>query len=129
MRNGFEFSYKSDKVQLKFLQLLSTDAVQNITYHCKNSIAYYDRKTKTHERAATFMTSNDLELVADKPIKARYTVLKDECQYGKRSWAETVFEFKTGKTQRLPILDIAPYFDATQTSQGFGLEIGPACFS
>ena len=29
-------------VQMTFLRLLSTEGSQNITYHCKNSIAYLD---------------------------------------------------------------------------------------
>jgi len=128
MEKGFPFTYKADRVQLTFLQLLSSHATQNITYHCRNSVAYYDAERKNYKRAAIFMTSNDLELVAKRPPKFRYSVKTDECQYRENKWATTVFEFDTEKTRRLPITDIAP-FDIGDSSQGFGLEIGPVCFS
>jgi hypothetical protein len=128
MEEGFPFTYKADQIQLTFLQLLSTEAYQNITYHCRNSVAYYDREEKNYDKAALFMTSNDLELVAKKPRKFRYNVVKDECQYKSENWAQTVFEFKTERTRRLPIVDFAPY-DIGGDDQAFGLEIGPACFS
>lgn len=48
-------------------------------------------------------------------------------QYKQDKWARTVFEFKTEKTRRLPVVDIAPY-DIGE-NQEFGLEIGPVCFS
>ena len=49
-------------------------------------------------------------------------------QHRQDKWARTVFEFKTDKTTRLPITDIAPY-DIGDPSQAFGIDIGPACFS
>jgi hypothetical protein len=128
MDNGFPFTYKADMVQMKFLQLLSVSAVQNITYHCRNSVAYYDDAARNYKQAAKFMTSNDLELVARRPVKFRYDVLMDDCKYRADKWATTVFSFKTDKPQRLPILDIAPY-DIGQANQAFGLEIGSVCFS
>ena len=78
----FQFTYKSDSVQLTFLQLLSSQAYQNITYHCMNSAAYYDREDDTYDKAAIFLTSNDLEMVAVRPAKFRYKVPVDECQVG-----------------------------------------------
>lgn len=128
MENGFTFSYKADKVQLKFLQLLSSRAQQNITYHCRNSVAYYDQKTKSHDQATVFMASNDVELVPKRPIKFQYSVLLDECQYRQDKWTRTVFEFKTRKPKRLPVVDMAPA-DIGEENQAFGIEIGPVCFS
>jgi len=128
MDEGFPFTYKADRVQLTFLQLLSNEAYQNITYHCRNSVAYYDHSARNYKQAVKFMTSNDLELVAKKPVKFRYSVALDDCKYRKDNWATTVFEFKTDKAKRLPITDIAPY-DIGEGDQKFGLEIGPACFS
>ena len=67
-----------------FLQLLSTKAYQNITYHCRNSVAYYDYYEGNFNKSALFMTSNDLELVATNPVKYRYSVARDECQVRSR---------------------------------------------
>ena len=75
-----QFTYKADRVQLTFLQLLSASAYQNITYHCRNSVAYYDKKAGNYKKSLLFMTSNDLELVAKRPVKFRYSVKLDECQ-------------------------------------------------
>lgn len=43
------------------------------------------------------------------------------------SWGKTVIEYKTSKTSRLPVIDVAP-MDVGAPDQEFGLEIGPVCF-
>jgi len=75
-----QFTYKADKVQLTFLQLLSSGATQNITFHCRNTVAYFDKKQKTFAKAAIFRTYNDLELVAKKSSKFKYDVASDNCK-------------------------------------------------
>ncbi len=82
---SFQFTYKADLVQLTFLQLLSSEVYQNITYHCKNSAAYYDREEQTFSKAAKFLSSNDVELDAVSR-KFRYNVIKDECQVRLHWW-------------------------------------------
>merc|ERR1711915_890608 len=62
IKGGFPFSFKTELVQLTFLKLLSKHGSQNITYHCKNSIAYYDARERTYNKAVKILTSNDLEL-------------------------------------------------------------------
>ena len=42
-------------------------------------------------------------------------------------WGKTVFEYKTQKTSRLPIVDIAP-MDIGGADQEFGVEVGAVCF-
>lgn len=42
-------------------------------------------------------------------------------------WDKTVIEYKTQKTSRLPIVDIAP-LDIGGANQEFGVDIGPVCF-
>lgn len=42
-------------------------------------------------------------------------------------WGKTVFEYRTRKAVRLPIVDIAPY-DIGGPDQEFGVDIGPVCF-
>lgn len=42
-------------------------------------------------------------------------------------WGKTVFEYRTQKTPRLPIVDIAPV-DIGGPDQEFGIDIGPVCF-
>lgn len=50
MEDGFKINYKADSNQVGFLQLLSVKATQNITFHCRNTIAYFD-KTKNNHRS------------------------------------------------------------------------------
>jgi collagen type II alpha len=41
--NGMKIAYKADSNQMGFLQLLSAHATQNITFHCKKTVAFYDK--------------------------------------------------------------------------------------
>lgn len=126
--NGFSFTYKASKNQLRFLQLLSSRASQNVTYHCKNSVAYYDQQSQNFNSALSLLTSNEKELGVQQPIKFRYSVSLDECQYRQNKWTRTVFEINTEKPKRLPVIDVAPV-DIGDRNQAFGLELGPVCFS
>lgn len=48
-------------------------------------------------------------------------------QQANGNWGKTVFEYRTQKTARLPIVDIAPV-DIGGSDQEFGVDIGPVCF-
>uniref|UniRef100_A0A4W3J7G7 Fibrillar collagen NC1 domain-containing protein n=1 Tax=Callorhinchus milii TaxID=7868 RepID=A0A4W3J7G7_CALMI len=135
MDGGFHFGYGDynlgqdlAEVQLGFLRMLSTKASQNITYHCKNSIAYLDDETGNVKKAVRLMSWADVELKAEGSRKYIYSVLEDGCTKHTGEWGKTVFEYKTRKTIRLPIVDIAP-MDIGAEDQEFGIDIGPVCFS
>lgn len=66
-------------VQLAFLRLLSSRASQNITYHCKNSIAYMDHDSGNVKKALRLMGSNEGEFKAEGNSKFTYAVLEDGC--------------------------------------------------
>ena len=80
---GFAFTYKADSNQIAFLQMLSTKASQNVTYHCSNSVAYYHNRGSNHRRAIALQSWNDLEI--RRRGKFRYQVIKDDCQVKKNS--------------------------------------------
>lgn len=42
-------------------------------------------------------------------------------------WGKTVMEYRSQKTSRLPIVDIAP-LDIGGADQEFGVEVGAVCF-
>jgi hypothetical protein len=65
---------------MAFLQLLSSTAEQNITYHCFNSAAHYDSQKKSYRSALKLMGWNDLELTARGTRRTRYNVVEDECR-------------------------------------------------
>lgn len=54
-----------------------------------------------------------------------YTYLPPQKHTGQ--WGKTVIEYKTMKTSRLPIVDIAP-MDIGGADQEFGVDIGAVCF-
>lgn len=78
-----QLTYKSDSNQLGFLQLLSTNAQQNLTYHCKNSVAYHDVAKNTYRKAIKFLAYNDAEITARGNARFRYEVLEDGCKVGR----------------------------------------------
>ena len=67
---------------MTFIRLLSKEASQTITYHCKNSVAYKDAKTDNLKKALILKGSNDLELKAEGNNRFRYTVVEDKCTVG-----------------------------------------------
>ncbi|NBH76480.1 hypothetical protein D3Z29_11535, partial [Rodentibacter pneumotropicus] len=115
INGGTEFGYNDETLspqsmatQLAFMRLLANQAVQNITYHCKNSIAYMDGENGNLKKAALLQGSNDVELRAEGNSRFTYSVLEDGCTKHTGQWSKTVIEYRTNKPSRLPILDIAP---------------------
>lgn len=64
---------------MTFIRLLSKEASQTITYHCKNSVGYMDEKTGNLKKAVILKGTNDLELKAEGNNRFRYTVVEDSC--------------------------------------------------
>jgi len=134
MTGGFQFQYGSDgadsedvSIQMTFMRLMSNQASQNVTYHCKNSIAYMDAASGNLKKAVLLQGSNDVEIRAEGNSRFTYSVVEDGCTSHTGSWGKTVIDYKTTKTSRLPIIDIAP-MDVGAADQEFGLEVGPVCF-
>ena len=134
INGGFHFSYGDENlspntasIQMTFLRLLSTEGSQNVTYHCKNSIAYMDEETGNLKKAILIQGSNDVEIRAEGNSRFTYSVLEDGCTKHTGKWGKTVIEYRSQKTSRLPIVDIAP-MDIGGADQEFGVDIGPVCF-
>lgn len=134
INGGTQFEYNTEGVtskematQLAFMRLLANHASQNITYHCKNSIAYMDEETGSLNKAVMLQGSNDVELVAEGNSRFTYTVLVDGCSKKTNEWGKTIIEYKTNKPSRLPFLDIAP-LDIGGSDQELYVDIGPVCF-
>lgn len=134
MSDGFQFEYGGEgsdpadvNIQLTFLRLMATEASQNITYHCKNSVAYMDQETGNLKKAVLLQGSNEIEIRAEGNSRFTYGVTEDGCTQHTGEWGKTVIEYKTTKTSRLPIIDIAP-MDVGTPDQEFGIDIGPVCF-
>jgi len=120
--------YSAEHSQLKYLGLLSNNAVQNITVHCKEQAVWLNQNTNGYEMAMKFKGMNDQVFQRSKD-EGRYTpkALSDECSYMSKSWRKTVLEFSAHKYIRLPIVDFAPSASNGKSSE-FGIELGPVCF-
>lgn len=75
-----QFTYKIDKIQLNFLQLMSDRAEQQITFNCLNSVAFYNQVNSTFDQAIKMLSSDENELTADSESRLAYSVLSDNCQ-------------------------------------------------
>lgn len=128
MKNGMKITYKADSNQIRFLQLLSTHTVQNITFHCKNVVAYYDQEKQTYRRGVKLMSWSDAEITPKGNARLRYEALEDECKMRSDVWAKAIVQYQSDLTTRLPIIDVAVR-DIQPEKQEFWIEIGPACFS
>lgn len=135
INRGSKFTYGSNEasvntvsVQLRFLRLLSKEAAQNITYHCKNSVAYKDEKSSNLKKALVLKASDGQEIKAYSSNRLKYTVTEDSCSKHTGEWGKAVLEYRTQTLSRLPIVDLAPV-DVGGKDQEFGIDIGPVCFS
>lgn len=75
-----QLEYVSDPSQLEFLQLLSDRARQQITYHCKNSVAWPDGSSDDAAKSIKMLTINGLELHAKSSNKFKPKIVGDDCK-------------------------------------------------
>lgn len=75
-----QMTYKADSNQLGFLQILSTHATQNITFHCKNIVANFDKIRNTYRYGVKLLAWNDAEITGRGPQRLKYEAVEDGCQ-------------------------------------------------
>lgn len=80
VHNGMKMTYKAESNQITHLQMLSTHASQDITYHCKNSVGYFDVEKNNYRRSLKLLAWNDAELTAKNSQQLRYEVTEDGCK-------------------------------------------------
>lgn len=119
MNGGKEFFYKTDFSQLKFLQLFSEGARQQVTYHCLNSEAYGTR--------LMLYTGDELDTVESRYKKTTRVFSSDECTKDNQ-WHTAIYDVRTNKTDILPVTDML-LFDVGRQNQQFGIDLGEVCFS
>merc|ERR1719431_380197 len=124
---GFEFTYKADSQQLRFLQLLSSSAYQKLTYHCKNSVAVFDATNRNFRNSLRIRTDENIELSARGSRKIRYQIIEDGCKTRSNNWSATTIIYNTDRAHRLPFSEVG-IRDIGRPNQFFKIEIGPVCF-
>jgi len=122
-----KIKYVKFSSQLSFLRLLSDRARQNITYHCRDSVAWYDEQLNDVTKSIRIKTSNGVIIDSSSSNKFKPNVLTDNCRVKNGTWLYTIIQVDTSKPNRLPVLDVAAY-DIGDEKEEFGLEIGPVCF-
>merc|ERR1712227_67728 len=103
MQGGYRFDYSPTEnirnganydSQITFLRLLSTQARQTVTYHCNNSVAYFDKANRDYAQALELLGSNGVEFTAEGAEP--YTVIEDGCATGGQD--KTVIQYASKKT-------------------------------
>lgn len=120
---GRKISYINE-IQMNFLRILHNEAHQAFTYFCRNSVAWYDAKSKSHDLALSLVGANGHEVQAG-DFRQRDVEL-DGCSYRPADGA-TVLKLKSTRMQQFPIVDFRPK-DYGSSGQEFGFEAGPVCF-
>lgn len=127
-----KFEYVADPVQIRYMRLNSMKARQNVTFHCKN-IHAHKNSYGSSKKFVKVLTADDFELNTRKHHpKNRLDILEDGCAKRDGQWHKTVFQYESSSIDRLPIQDVAVWFDDEQMERKdleFAIELGPVCFS
>ena len=75
-----QIKYVKYSSQLSFLRLLSDRARQNITYHCKDSVAWYDQELDDVTKSLKIKTDNGVIIHSSSSNKFKPSVLADNCR-------------------------------------------------
>jgi len=59
---------------------LSESASQNLTYHCKKSIGYFDAENRSYKKGLKLVGFNDVDITPRGNPKMKYTAIEDECK-------------------------------------------------
>uniref|UniRef100_A0A8C7M5T1 Fibrillar collagen NC1 domain-containing protein n=2 Tax=Oncorhynchus mykiss TaxID=8022 RepID=A0A8C7M5T1_ONCMY len=118
---------------MKFLHLLSTEASQDITFHClsdppfnpTNTYGADDPGQEYQARPPRFRGWNGQMFEADSLLEPH--MLLDECRIQDGSWHQSRFFFHTQDSYELPIIDIQEQ-PLSQSNDLRHLEVGPVCF-
>lgn len=73
-------TYKAHSNQIGFLQILMGHGVQNITFNCKNTAAYFNEAKNSYRNGLKLLSWNDAELTPRGPHRLRYDAIEDGCK-------------------------------------------------
>eukprot|EP00058_Branchiostoma_floridae_P009392 XP_002594880.1 hypothetical protein BRAFLDRAFT_86048 [Branchiostoma floridae] len=117
------FNFTIGKVQMNFLHLLSAEAAQVVTVHCKNSPVW--RTPHRSIPGVKFKTWSGPVYHYGGPFQPE--VLEDNCMKEDGKWHKTRLLFTTTDVHHLPISDVVIPEDK-RLGLHYRIEISPVCF-
>lgn len=114
------------RIQMNFIHLLSTEAVQHITIHCLNATVWAAEPGRLPtSRAVSFRAWTGEKIQAGDLLEP--LVARDDCWIKDGRWHQTHFIFQTQVPDLLPIVDVYN-LRTTEPGARHQLEVGPVCF-
>uniref|UniRef100_A0A3P8SPK1 Collagen, type XXVII, alpha 1b n=1 Tax=Amphiprion percula TaxID=161767 RepID=A0A3P8SPK1_AMPPE len=114
------------RIQMNFIHLLSTEAVQHIIIHCLNtSVWAAGPSLQPSSRAVSFKAWTGEKIRAGDLLEP--LIPRDDCWIKDGRWHQTHFIFQSQDPNLLPIVDV---YNLPTTDPGarYHLEVGPVCF-
>lgn len=114
------------RVQMNFLHLLSSEAVQHIIIHCLNVSVWRSAEDQPAGlQSVRFKAWSGEMLEVGGELEPE--VIEDSCWINDGRWHQTHFVFYSLDPALLPVVDI---YNLPNTSPGshYHLEVGPVCF-
>uniref|UniRef100_A0A3B3XTI5 Fibrillar collagen NC1 domain-containing protein n=1 Tax=Poecilia mexicana TaxID=48701 RepID=A0A3B3XTI5_9TELE len=114
------------RIQMNFIHLLSTEAVQHIIIHCLNASVWAEGPTQQPSpRSVSFKAWTGEEIQAGDLLEPQ--IPRDDCCIRDGRWHQTHFIFQSQDPTLLPIIDVHN-LPTTEPGARFHLEVGPVCF-
>lgn len=114
------------RIQMNFIHLLSTEAVQHIIIHCLNMPVWAAGPSlQPSSRAVSFRAWTGERIRAGDLLEP--LIPRDDCWIKDGRWHQTHFIFQTQDPNLLPIVDVYS-LPTTEPGTHYHLEVGPVCF-
>uniref|UniRef100_A0A3Q2PYB8 Collagen, type XXVII, alpha 1b n=1 Tax=Fundulus heteroclitus TaxID=8078 RepID=A0A3Q2PYB8_FUNHE len=114
------------RIQMNFIHLLSTEAVQHIIIHCLNASVWAAGPTKQPSSDSVSFKAWSGEKIHPGDL-LEPLIPKDDCWIKDGRWHQTHFIFQSQDPTLLPIVDVHN-LPTTEPSARFHLEVGAVCF-
>ncbi|XP_045907508.1 collagen alpha-1(XXVII) chain B-like isoform X2 [Micropterus dolomieu] len=114
------------RIQMNFVHLLSTEAVQHITIHCLNTPVWAAGPSlQPSSWAVSFKAWTGEKIQAGDLLEP--LIPRDDCWIKDGRWHQTHFIFQSQDPNLLPIVDVYN-LHSTEPGAHYHLEVGPVCF-
>uniref|UniRef100_A0A3Q2Y462 Fibrillar collagen NC1 domain-containing protein n=1 Tax=Hippocampus comes TaxID=109280 RepID=A0A3Q2Y462_HIPCM len=115
------------RVQMNFLHLLSTEAVQHVTIHCLNVSVWRAAQHLPASRESSVRFKAWTGEIFEAGGQLEPDVVEDSCWMKDGRWHQARFVFRSMDPSLLPVIDVV-HLPETSRGSHYHLEIGPVCF-